>query len=78
MDIEVKVPETGESEGFTVTYWHFKEGDQVVKDSDLVEISTEKAVFNVSSPVSGILKEKKHQEGGRVSCGDVIAIIDTK
>ncbi len=75
MDIEVRVPDFEDVEKVTVSYWHFKEGDAVSEGQDLVEVATEKAVFNISAPCSGILKKQLASEGDTVKPNDVIAII---
>ena len=73
---EVVLPELAEgvSEA-TVSYWHFEEGDRVEEGEDLVEMATDKAVFNVPSPVSGILTEVFYEEGEVVQIGEILAII---
>ncbi len=75
MQVEVKVPEMEGIESVTVTYWHCKEGDEVSEGADLVEAATEKATFNISSPVSGVLLKKNFQEGDYVETGGIIAVI---
>ena len=73
---EVVLPELAEgvSEA-TVSYWHFEEGDRVEEGEALVEMATDKAVFNVPSPVSGILTEVFYEEGEVVQIGEILAII---
>jgi len=76
MQVEVKVPDMEGIESVTVTYWHCKEGDEISEGADLVEVATEKATFNVSSPVTGVLLKKSFQEGDNVETGGVIAVIE--
>ena len=77
MATEVKLPELGEEiEKATVSFWYHEEGEKVNKEEDLVEMVTDKATFNVPSPVSGVLAEIKTEEGATVQVGDVIAIIE--
>ncbi len=54
--IRVELPQMGESvtEG-TVLEWHKQEGDAVVADETLVEVSTDKVDAEVPSPASGTL-----------------------
>lgn len=74
--IEVKLPELAEGVNSAVlTLWHFEEGDTVEEGSDLVEMATDKATFNVPSPKSGVLVKKFFQEGDEVSVGSVLANI---
>ncbi|HOX54215.1 MAG: hypothetical protein PHI86_06745 [Candidatus Omnitrophica bacterium] len=76
---KVVLPELGE--GITkasVTYWNFEVGDEVKEGEDLVELATDKATFNLPSPVSGILKEKLKEEGDEARVGDAVAIIEER
>ena len=75
---EVKLPDLGEGAGeeAIVSLWHFEEGDEVHEADDLVEMMTDKATFNVPSPVSGILSEIMADEGDTVEVGEVLAIIE--
>jgi len=75
MEIEVRVPDFEDVEKVTVSYWHFKEGDKVNEGQDLVEVATEKAVFNIPAPCSGILKKQLASEGETIKPNEVIAII---
>lgn len=59
----------------TVSYWHVEEGDHVQEGQDLVEMTTDKATFNVPSPANGILSEVFFDEGQAVSVGDTLAVI---
>lgn len=75
--VRVMVPDMGEGvEKATVSYWYFKEGDAVEKDADLVELATDKAAVNVSSPAQGVLKQVLMQEGTEVKPGDLLGIIE--
>ncbi|HDM08774.1 MAG: hypothetical protein B6D53_00085 [Candidatus Omnitrophica bacterium 4484_49] len=75
MEVEVRVPDFEDVEKVTVSYWHFKEGDQVEEGKDLVEVATEKAVFNIPAPCSGILKTQVVKEGETIRPSEVIAVI---
>jgi len=79
MTYELKLPELGEDAGdeATISYWHFEQGDHVGQDEDLVEMSTDKAVFAVPSPVSGTIVEIVAEEGDTVQVGEVMAVIET-
>lgn len=75
--IKVILPELGEGiDKATVSYWYFKQGDKVNEKDDLVELTTDKATFNLPSPCSGILSEILFNEGQTVNIGDTLAIID--
>lgn len=74
---KVVLPELGEGiEKATVSYWYFKAGDHVEEKQDLVELTTDKATFNLPSPCSGTISEIFCQEGDTLNIGQVLAIID--
>ncbi len=74
---KVVLPELGKGiEKATVSYWYFKAGDQVGEKEDLVELTTDKATFNLPSPCSGVISEIFFQEGDTVDVGQVLAIIN--
>lgn len=77
MSTEVKVPQLPESVSeATLAEWHKKPGDTVERDENIVDLETDKVVLEVPSPVDGVLKEIKADDGATVSGGDLIAIID--
>ena len=43
---------------------------------DLVELTTDKATFNLPSPCSGTLREIFFREGETANIGEVLAIIE--
>jgi len=74
---KVVLPELGEGiEKATVSYWYFKEGEKVSEKDDLVELTTDKATFNLPSPCSGMLSQVLFHEGDSVNVGEVLAIIE--
>jgi pyruvate/2-oxoglutarate dehydrogenase complex dihydrolipoamide acyltransferase (E2) component len=74
--IDVKLPSLAEGvDKATVTYCHKSVGDSVKEGDDLIELVTDKATFNMPSPVSGILKELLVSEGDQVKVGQVVAKI---
>ncbi len=75
--MEVKLPELAEGvKEATVTYWQKAVGDKVKEGEELVEMATEKAVFNVPAPAAGTLKRILKEEGGTVTVGETLAIIE--
>ena len=79
MQEDVVMPSLGEDAGdeCTVSFWHVEVGEQVRKDDPLVEMATDKAVFDVPSPLSGRVVEILVQEDDVVKVGDKIAAIET-
>ena len=74
---QVNLPELGEGiEGANVTFWHSKKGDIVKEGDDLVELATDKAVFNLPSPYSGALARILVNEGESVKVGESLAEIE--
>ena len=72
----VTLPELGEGiEKATVACWHYKVGDRVTQDDDVVEVVTDKAVFNVAAGASGILRGILVRDGQEVKIGEVLAEI---
>lgn len=59
-----------------VSYWHKQVGDTVKEGENLVELVTDKATFNMPSPVSGTVKEVLVSEGDAAKVGETIAIIE--
>ncbi len=77
MATEVKVPALPESvSDATIASWHKKAGDAVRRDENLVDLETDKVVLEVPSPVDGVLKEIRFQEGDTVTSSQVLAVIE--
>ena len=74
MSTEVKVPAFPESvtDG-TVVAWHKQAGDSVRRGDNLVDIETDKVVFEVPAPVDGVLQEVLIEPGAVVVSGQVLA-----
>jgi len=75
----VMMPPLGEDAGeeCTVSFWHVETGEEVAKDAPLVEMTTDKAIFDVPAPVSGRIVELLAGEDATVKVGDRIAVIET-
>lgn len=71
------LPNLGEGiEQATITFWFYKVGDQVKDKEDVVELTTDKATFNLPSPCAGKVTEIIYNEGDTVKVGDTIAVIE--
>jgi len=73
MSTELKVPEFPESvaDG-TILNWNKQPGDSVKRDESLVDIETDKVVFEVPAPSDGVLEEILVDAGSVVTSGQVI------
>lgn len=75
--VKVVLPELGEGiDKAVVSYWYFQEGDEVNEKDDLVELSTDKATFNLPSPAKGRLIEITIKEGDTARVGEALAVIE--
>ena len=74
---EFKLPQIAEGvDKANVSYWHRAVGDSVKEGEDLVELVTDKATFNLPTPVSGTVKEVLVNEGDEVKVGQILARIE--
>ncbi|MDD2673016.1 MAG: lipoyl domain-containing protein [Candidatus Omnitrophica bacterium] len=74
---QIILPELGEGiTKATISYWYFQEGEKVNQGDDLVELTTDKATFNLPSPASGTLAEILSQEGSDVEVGQALGRIE--
>src|SRR5438094_696281 len=74
---QVTMPQLGESvtEG-TIGKWLKQPGDTIEKYESLAEVITDKVNAEIPSPVAGVIKELKVEEGATVPVGTEILVID--
>lgn len=74
---DVKVPGFPESvaDG-VVAAWHKRPGEAVRRDETLVDIETDKVLFEVPAPADGTLSEVLQQEGSTVIAGQLLGRIE--
>ena len=79
MQEDVIMPSLGEDAGdeCTVSFWHVDVDEEIAQDEPLVEMATDKATFDVPSPLTGKIVEVLVQEDDVVKVGDKIAVIET-
>jgi len=71
------MPEMGEDvEGADLTAWLKNEGDKVQYDDDLLEVTTDKAVFCIPAPATGIISKILVKEGEKAPIDTILCIID--
>ena len=74
---KIILPELGEGiKEAVVSYWNFSEGQTVNKGDDVVELTTDKATFNVPSSASGVIKKILYREGDTVKVGEALAELE--
>jgi 2-oxoglutarate dehydrogenase E2 component (dihydrolipoamide succinyltransferase) len=77
MSIEIKVPSLPESvSSATIATWHFKAGDFIKREQNLMDLETDKVVLEVPATADGVLKEVRVQAGATVNAGDVLGILE--
>ncbi|MFX1251702.1 MAG: dihydrolipoamide acetyltransferase family protein [Promethearchaeota archaeon] len=59
-----------------IVAWHVSVGDTVKKDQLIVEVMTEKVTVEITSPVAGVIKELKFEEGDIVEVGQTMFVVD--
>src|SRR5262245_35776128 len=76
MSFEFKLPDIGEglTEG-EVTKWLVKEGQRVREDEPMVEILTDKATAEITTPRAGVIEKILVAEGTKVPVGTVLVVI---
>lgn len=73
----ISVPELGEGiTKATVACWHAKAGESFRSGDDLVELVTDKAVFNVAAEKDGVIKQIVVPEGQEAVIGSTLALIE--
>ena len=76
MAAKVKVPKlTENTDEVTITGWFRKEGEAVGKGDPLVEMTTDKAVFEVESPCAGVVRKILARVKSVVPTGYVVALV---
>jgi pyruvate dehydrogenase E2 component (dihydrolipoamide acetyltransferase) len=79
MIVEVRLPEISENvEAGDVTKVLVAPGDVVAADQPLIELETEKAVFEVPSTAAGVVTEITLKPGDSLKVGGLIAKIETE
>ncbi|QDT80842.1 Dihydrolipoyllysine-residue succinyltransferase component of 2-oxoglutarate dehydrogenase complex [Gimesia maris] len=77
MSVEIKVPSVGESiSEVQIGAWHAAEGKWVAQDSEIVELETDKATFDVPAPMDGIIIEILKKTGEMAAVGEVIGYLE--
>ena len=73
---EIRVPDLGDFKNVEIVEVVVRPGEQVRAEQTLITLETDKAAMEVPSPVAGTVLELKVAQGGRVSTGDLIAVLE--
>ena len=77
MVIKIKVPTLPESvTDATVAKWYKKEGDVISRGENLVDLETDKVMFEVPAPKDSVVEKILIKEGEIVTVDQVLAILD--
>ncbi|MCX5653406.1 MAG: lipoyl domain-containing protein [Planctomycetota bacterium] len=78
--VDVKLPELGKDAGdeARVSFWYVDVGENVAQGADLVQMLTEKATFDVPSPVSGKIVKLLAAEEQTVKVGQPLCQIEVE
>lgn len=72
----IVLPELGEGiTKATVAVWHAAAGQKVQAGDELVEVVTDKAVFNIEAPASGTITSIAVEQGKEAAIGQVLGVI---
>src|SRR4051812_48574189 len=70
---QFKLPDIGEGTAEAeIVAWHVKVGDKVKEDQPLVDMMTDKATVELSSPVEGIVQSLGGEIGKKAAGGSVL------
>ncbi len=73
--IEQRVPDLGDFKDVEVIEVLVKPGDNVMPESALITLETDKATMDVPATVAGVVQEVRVVKGDRVSKGSLIAVV---
>ena len=74
----VKLPDLGEGTvSSEIVAWHVKVGDRVAEDQLMVEMSIDKAVVEMPSPVAGRVVSLGGQPGDHIAVGAELIVLET-
>ena len=74
-----KLPDLGEGTAEAeIVAWHVKVGDVVAEDAPLVDMLTDKATVEMTSPVAGKLIELNGAPGDMAAVGGPIAVFEVE
>src|SRR4051812_33521282 len=70
---QFKLPDVGEGTAEAeIVAWHVKIGDRIKEDQPLVDMMTDKATVELSSPVEGVVESINGKAGDKAAVGSVL------
>ena len=73
-----KLPDVGEGTAEAeIVAWHVSVGQTIAEDDPLIDVMTDKATVEMTSPVSGVVLELNGVPGDLAPVGSGIVVIDT-
>ncbi len=77
-DYIFRLPDVGEGTvEAEIVAWHVKPGDDVVEDQPLVDVMTDKATVEITSPVTGRVVSLKGEAGAAARVGATLVVFST-
>lgn len=73
---KILIPDFGDVQEITVVEVFVVAGDSVEEEASLIALESEKAVMDIPSPFSGVIKEVLVKEEQSVKSGEIIALIE--
>lgn len=75
---QFKLPDIGEGTAEAeIVAWHVKVGDVVKEDQPLVDMMTEKATVELTSPVDGVVQSLSGGVGNKAAVGSILVVLET-
>lgn len=72
-----RLPDIGEGVAEAeIVQWHVKPGDRIFEDQNMVDVMTDKATVEMSSPVDGVVTAIHGEVGAQVPVGSVLVEIE--
>jgi 2-oxoisovalerate dehydrogenase E2 component (dihydrolipoyl transacylase) len=73
-----KLPDVGEGTAEAeIAEWRVKVGDRVAEDQPLVDMMTDKATVELTSPVAGVVQSIAGKAGEKAAVGSVLVVLET-
>lgn len=73
-----KLPDVGEGTAEAeIVAWHVKVGERIREDAPLVDVMTDKATVEMTSPVDGVVLERGGDVGDMAAVGAALVVIET-